>query len=246
VRLAYRTWGDAGAPPVVLVHGLTGTSRTWWRVAPALAEAGRRVVGVDLRGHGSSGGATPETTLGDLAADVRETVDGRVDLVGHSLGALVGLAFAGAYPEGVRRLVLEDPPSTDVRLEWVADDVLASVARARDEPQRFRAEVRAENPLWPEEDVENELLGHQACEAEPVSALIRRFRFDLLELLAAVRAPTLLVAGLEERESRLTGEVRAAAFRAVEAVEHDAGHVVHRDDFDGYVRALAEFLDRAD
>ena len=79
-----------------------------------------------------------------------------------------------------------------------------------------------------------------------MSASIRRFRFDLLELLAAVRAPTLLVAGLEERESRLTGEVRAAAFRAVEAVEHDAGHVVHRDDVDGYVQTVAGFLDAAD
>jgi pimeloyl-ACP methyl ester carboxylesterase len=246
VRLAYRTWGEADAPPVVLVHGLTGTSRTWWRVGPALAAAGRWVVGVDLRGHGSSAGATPETTLADLAADVRETVDGRVDLVGHSLGALVALAFAGAYPDGVRRLVLEDPPSTDVRLDAVADDVLAAVARARAEPERFRAEVRAENPSWPEEDVENELLGHQECEAEPVSALIRRLRFDLLELLAAVRAPTLLVAGREERESRLTGDVRATAFGLVESVEHDAGHVVHRDDFDGYVRTLAAFLDRAD
>jgi pimeloyl-ACP methyl ester carboxylesterase len=239
-------WGDTRGPTVVLVHGLTSTGRTWWRVGPALAETGRHVVAVDLRGHGSSGGATPGATLGDLAGDVRETVGDVVDLVGHSLGALVALAFAGAYADRVGRLVLEDPPGTDVRLETVADDVLSSVARARAEPERFRAEVRAENPRWPEEDVENELLGHQECEAEPVSAFIRRLRFDLLELLTAVRAPTLLVAGREERDSRLTGDVRAAAFRAVDAEEHDAGHVVHRDDFAGYVRTLARFLDRAD
>jgi pimeloyl-ACP methyl ester carboxylesterase len=234
----------------VLVHGLTGTGRTWWRVGPALAQGGRFVVAVDLRGHGSSGGASAATTLDDLAADVLETVaaivgEGDVDVVGHSLGALTVLRAAG-MSDRFRRVVAEDPADRDVRLELVADDVLASAARARAEPERFVADVRAEHPGWPEQDLENELLGHQEIEAEPFAAAIRRFRFDLLDLLERAQAPLLLVVGAEARDSRLTGETRREALSRFRASEHDAGHVVHRDDYDGYVRVLSDFLDEPD
>lgn len=49
-----RTDAGAAAPVAVLVHGITGWWRTWWRVGPALADRGRRVIAVDLRGHGES------------------------------------------------------------------------------------------------------------------------------------------------------------------------------------------------
>ncbi|MGH2816717.1 MAG: alpha/beta hydrolase, partial [Actinomycetota bacterium] len=57
VQLATRAWGDGADPSrplTVLVHGVTSSSRTWWRVGPALAERGFRVLAVDLRGHGAS------------------------------------------------------------------------------------------------------------------------------------------------------------------------------------------------
>jgi pimeloyl-ACP methyl ester carboxylesterase len=53
VRLAYRTWGPADAPPVVLLHALGEGSSDWARVAEALAPAWR-VYAPDLRGHGAS------------------------------------------------------------------------------------------------------------------------------------------------------------------------------------------------
>ena len=229
------------------MHGLTGTGRTWWRVGPALAQAGRFAVAVDLRGHGASGGATEETTLDALATDVLETVDavvgeGQVDLVGHSLGALTVLTAAG-MSDRLGRVVAEDPPDRDARLEVVADDVVSSTALAYGDPERFLADVRAEHPAWPEQDVQNELLGHQELEAEPFAAALRGMRFDLLELLEEARAPLLLVLGKEERDSRLTGETRREALSRVPASEHDAGHVVHRDDYERYLRAVVSYLD---
>jgi pimeloyl-ACP methyl ester carboxylesterase len=250
VQLSTRVWGEPGRPAVVLVHGLTGTGRTWWRVGPALAERGRFVVAVDLRGHGASSGATPETTLDDLAADVLETVDavvgeGQVDLVGHSLGALTVLTAAG-MSDRFGRVVAEDPPDRDLRLERVADDVLSSAALAHADPERFIAGVRRENPAWPEQDLENEIVGHQEIEAEPFAAALRGMHFELLDLLERVEAPLLLVLGAEERESRLTGATRREALSRFPASEHDAGHVVHRDDYDGYVGVLSDFLGKPD
>jgi len=105
-KLTTRSWGPEGRggvhrPLAVLVHGVTSSSRTWWRAGPALAERGYRVLAVDLRGHGSSPRPTAGQSVADLATDVAETVEAAagppVDLlVGHSLGALVALELVAA------------------------------------------------------------------------------------------------------------------------------------------------------
>ncbi|MFL6009683.1 MAG: alpha/beta hydrolase, partial [Rubrobacteraceae bacterium] len=119
----------------MLVHGVTASTRTWWRVGPWFAENGWRAVAVDLRGHGASPRMRGDESLGDLARDVHETVlegVGKVDvLLGHSLGALVALKLCESHSEPARRLVLEEPPgsrSTDfgeVAREALAGAVLA-------------------------------------------------------------------------------------------------------------------------
>ena len=98
-----RSWPTSGvhSPLAVLVHGVTSSSRTWWRVGPALAGRGFGVLAVDLRGHGASPRAAAGLDVADLADDVAETVGGPVDLlVGHSLGALVALELVGRRPRG--------------------------------------------------------------------------------------------------------------------------------------------------
>ncbi|GAB7036409.1 MULTISPECIES: alpha/beta fold hydrolase [Catenuloplanes] len=114
VTIAYRTAGDAGAPPVVLLHG--GGSRgaaSWDSVTVALAAAGTRPVALDLRGHGGSS-RTRDYPLTGFRDDVLATMDalglGTVSLVGHSLGAHTASLVAQGAPGRVTRLVLEDPP----------------------------------------------------------------------------------------------------------------------------------------
>ncbi len=55
IPFAHASWGDPAAPPLLLVHGLTASAAIWWRVGPALAAAGWRVVAPDLPGHGATG-----------------------------------------------------------------------------------------------------------------------------------------------------------------------------------------------
>lgn len=105
--------GD-GAPAVLFVHSLAGRA-AHWSAALEHCRRRRRAVAFDQRGHGRSapleGGA--ELTIETLADDVRAVADAcglrRFVLVGHSLGGGVALAFAGAYPERVERLLLLDP-----------------------------------------------------------------------------------------------------------------------------------------
>ena len=107
-------YGEPGAPPMVLLHGLTEAGTTW-PDAVAHWGAGWRMLAVDLRGHGESP-RFRDDQLADTAAvvldDVLRVLDGvagRVALVGHSYGALFALKAALARPDRVRGVVLEDP-----------------------------------------------------------------------------------------------------------------------------------------
>ena len=111
-----RTWGEPTDRPVVLLHYLAADADDWTVVGEALAADGRWVVAPDLRGHGSSG-RTPGYSLELMRDDVVGLADAlgmdRFDVVGHSLGASVGVLVAESVPHRVTRLVLEDagPPS---------------------------------------------------------------------------------------------------------------------------------------
>ena len=109
-RLAYRVWGSPGAPPLVLLHGLGEGAADWDGVAPAFATRWR-VYAPDLRGHGRSdrpGDYSVELMEADVLGFLDALELGRVDLIGHSMGGLVGYLLAGDHPERVRRLILED------------------------------------------------------------------------------------------------------------------------------------------
>ena len=107
------TWGEpVPERAVVLVHGLTANNRYWADFGPRLAEAGWYVVAPDLRGRGRSAKPPHGYGLPFHADDLLGVCDAlgisTVHLVGHSLGALVGLYLAALHPGRLRRLVLVD------------------------------------------------------------------------------------------------------------------------------------------
>lgn len=98
--LAHELHGDDDAPVVVLLHGITESRESWRPLIPLLA-MWRRVLAVDLRGHGNSPGADRFDPM-SYATDVIETVAhlglGRPLLIGHSLGGVVATAYAAIAP----------------------------------------------------------------------------------------------------------------------------------------------------
>lgn len=108
-RINVTTWGDPALPPVMLVHGMWDHSRSWDAIARRLALR-HHVIAPDLRGHGDSEWAGSDGyVLGAFVrdlADVMEAFDLRqFALVGHSLGGVLGLRLAAAYPERVAAFV---------------------------------------------------------------------------------------------------------------------------------------------
>ena len=105
--------GADQGPPVLFIHGLSASGETFAWLPPQIA-AGRRIIRMDLRGHGSSdpapGAYTMEGYGSDAVAVLREFAGEPAVLVGHSLGACVAWWVAQNHPELVSGAVLEDPP----------------------------------------------------------------------------------------------------------------------------------------
>ncbi len=117
VPLHYRRLGTVGATPVVILHGLFGTSDNWGSVGKELGEPSTAdapafdVFLVDLRDHGRSP-HTDGTSYPIMAADVHAMITelGLKDvvLVGHSMGGKVAMVFAQQWPQLLQRLIVVD------------------------------------------------------------------------------------------------------------------------------------------
>lgn len=105
--------GDEAAPPVVLLHGITSSVRTWDWLVPDLVDR-YRVIRLDFRGHGGSGrapgGYDYAGYVSDAAAVCEQVAGGPCVVVGHSLGGGTAAALAQQRADLVRAVVLEDPP----------------------------------------------------------------------------------------------------------------------------------------
>jgi pimeloyl-ACP methyl ester carboxylesterase len=111
VRLHYQEAGDVTAPPVLLIHGFASSTLVWSKVFLRLAEAGFRVIAIDMLGYGYSGKPrNGEYTIGGQARLIIDLLDRlrikRATIVGSSYGGAVASTCALDYPARVKKLVL--------------------------------------------------------------------------------------------------------------------------------------------
>ena len=151
LRLHYVDWGNAGAEPLILVHGGRDHCCNWDWVARALRRDWH-VIAPDLRGHGDSayspsGDYSMAAYVYDLAQLIHQQTLAPVRIVAHSLGGNIALRYAGLYPEAVTRLVAiegmgpspimqarrSETPVAERLTRWI-DDQRALAARV---PRRY-------------------------------------------------------------------------------------------------------------
>jgi esterase len=112
LRVHYLDWDHPGAPPVVCVHGYTSSAQAF--NAPARHFQGRvHTIAPDVRGHGESAWSPTEAyqyhdQISDLAGFVDQLALERFTLIGTSMGGIIAMAYAGAHPERLVRLVIND------------------------------------------------------------------------------------------------------------------------------------------
>ena len=107
VDVAYRVEGSG--PPLYLVHGIGARKTTWDELIAGLSDA-FTCVSYDLRGHGDSPVPPTPYTLDDLVDDLealrQKLGHDRIHIAGHSLGGMIGPAWARAHPENAASIAL--------------------------------------------------------------------------------------------------------------------------------------------
>lgn len=177
IRVTTRSVEAHDQPPLVCVHGLSGSSRWWSRVVAPMQASGL-VVLVDV-----PRALKPSDVAGWLAARIEE-LEPPVDLAGHSLGALASLRVAVLRPELLRRLVLVSPPGIRPRRSPLAYawPLARTVSRSR---PGFLARLAYD--------------GLRAGPRNLARGGLHVSGTDVAAELAAVSAPTLLVWGARDR-----------------------------------------------
>jgi pimeloyl-ACP methyl ester carboxylesterase len=160
VELAYLELGARSGEPVVFLHGITDTSRSFLDTARHLAalRPELRLLALDLRGHGASSMPDPGSCrsapercfrVADFAADTIAFLDALVipsaHLVGHSLGSLTAQEVALQHPERVRRMALIANSASVVDHPAIRDFFLAALVEGP-----WRASLAAKGVAWPD------------------------------------------------------------------------------------------------
>jgi pimeloyl-ACP methyl ester carboxylesterase len=196
-RIHFLDWGGRGVPGVLLIHGLSNTSWSWAPVARRLV-AVRRVVAMDLRGHGLSDAPTGAYRAEDLVGDVVAAAEGSgllaadgsgIVLAGHGFGAAVAAWTAAELGRGCVRLVLVDGGWEDLAATSGMD--VEEFLRGLDEPPEvlasldsFLADRRGYDP--PSWDADQDRAARATVVETPAGRVVPSTRPHALE--ASVRA----------------------------------------------------------
>ncbi|MEZ3160764.1 alpha/beta hydrolase [Microbacterium sp. BWT-B31] len=163
--VAWRAWGPARGAGVVLVHGGAAHARWWDHIAPALVEGGRRVVAVDLSGHGDSG-RREEYDLDAWAAEVAGVVAAMgfrapPVVIGHSMGGFVTLKLAARLGRGLAAAIVVDSPVRELTREERELRAARVVPRQPKVHESFESAVRRFRPI-PDQEVLDYVAAHIA------------------------------------------------------------------------------------
>ena len=253
VSLFHRDFGGEGSPPIVILHGMLGSSRNWQTVGRDLA-SGRRAFALDLRNHGMSPHAD-DMSYGAMAADVVAWMDGHgidaAELIGHSMGGKLAMLLACRQAARVRRLVAVDIaprayfwPGRRDEFTAMNELDLGSVKSRADAESRLEARI----PSWA-------MRKFIATSLERLPEGGWRWQFNLPGLTAALPelegnplgpgdrydGPSLFIAGARSAYVQASDRDAILAHFPLARIETlaDSGHNPHIEARDAFVRAVA-------
>ena len=253
VRLQYAEQGDPGAMPVVMLHGITDSWRSFEGVLPHLPTS-LHAFALSQRGHGDAArpatGYYPQDFAADLAAFMDTLKLGPAVVVGHSMGSAIAQRFALDYPARTLGLVLMGSCTT-VRGNPVAVELWDSVVSTLTDPidPSFVREFQQSTLAQP---VPQTLLDTVVQESLKVPARVWRaalaalLNTDFSGEIGKITTPTLIVWGdqdaffLRREQEALTAAITGAQL----VVYPGAGHGFHWEEPARFAADLAAFTER--
>lgn len=231
MKLNVHEWGT-GDRIALLIHGLFADHQNWYRVGPALAERGYRVIAPELRGHGASprGAYSPEL----WAADLVESLPKNADLaIGHSLA---GMALALAARElAVRRAIYVDPTWRMNQEQHVSFGSTWRGQLAWTEEQ-----WRAANPRWGAGDIEARVESMRTFDPACIEGLASGNGHDHMPDRTDIPA-LILVADPSPFITSEDAVVLSSSGFDVQTLK-GTSHSMFREDFDAFMSAMDEWL----
>jgi 3-oxoadipate enol-lactonase len=249
VRLHYRLDGPDRAPVLVLSNSL-GTDLDMWEAQIAALTAHWRVLRYDTRGHGQSSVPPGPYMIAQLGRDVVALLDhlglDRVGFAGVSMGGMTGMWLGVHEPARVGKLTLANtaariaPPDLwDARIEKVTAggmEVISDAVLGRWFTPAFAAREPATIATMKAMMERTPAAGYVAC-----CAAIRDM--DQREAVAAIAAPTLVIAGTHDAATPpADGRYLAATIRDARYVELPAAHLSNIETASAFTAALVDFL----
>ena len=253
MKLPVTSYGESGSP-VVVMHGLFGSSRNWMTAARRLA-AEHRVFAFDLRNHGTSP-HTDTMSYPEMAEDVYETISslgvGPVALVGHSMGGKTAMLTALRHADVVERLVVVDaapvsyPPAFVEYAQAMRNADLSSVQRRADVDAQLVDAVPT--PGTRAFLLQNLILDDQGARWRPnlpvIEAALPAISGWPEDESGRYDGPTLFVYG--GKSDYVQHNHRATIERYFPQVQFaeipEAGHWVHAERLDDFLATLTPFL----
>ena len=235
-------------PPLVLLHGLTGSGACWTPLARAL-DADYEVVMPDARGHGGSStplsGYRSEDHAGDVVGLMHELGLSAPFLLGHSMGGMTAAVVASQLGTAIRGVILADPTflSPERQREVYESDAAEQHRRLLDsDPRVVRAQARVRHAHRSAELIElvtDARLRTRPCTFDVLTPPNPEYR----ELIAAIQVPILLVIADQGIVSRETArELQSLNPRVRIEQIPNAGHAIPYDQPEGFEAVVRSFL----
>ncbi len=265
-RFHFLEWGEAGAPPLVLLHGGHQSAHSWDLVSLHLARR-YRVLALDQRGHGDSEWARDldygnHTMALDAEAFIAALGLSRPVVIGHSMGGRNAMLLARRDPSRLGAVVIVDvgPEISDAGRQAIGGFVRAN--QEFEDLEHFVRSVQQYDPYRSREHIERTVRYNMLqradgkfvskCDATPRRLGIARGHDPLDEFsLADAAALTLPVLVVRGANSNILAADAAERFRDALpdgslATVPDCGHNVHSQNTLGFLAALGGFLARLD
>lgn len=251
IKLEYVERGREDGVPVVLLHGITDSWRSFSLTMPLLPDS-MHVFAVSLRGHGNSdrpaAGYEPDRFASDLAAFLDKVKVKKAVIVGHSMGSMVAQRFAMLYPERTRGLVLMASWTTlagNQEMQKFYTDWISTLSDPVD--PTFARDFQMSTMARP---VAPEFVDGMVQESLKAPARVWRgsfeglLRADFSADLKKINAPTLVMfASKDSYCKREEQDALVAAIRGAQLMVYEgSGHALHWEDPQRFATDLAAFV----